>query len=153
MESIFTPMLVVAVVATACFIMTFLVRKVVETGWPALKPMKITADDAAKGTALEASRTSGNVAIYSSKMAQWWNEVILYAMSPIWGGLFGFAMRNVTFFPEEVRGAPFAVMFGVCVGFMCGFFFKLLKKLFLDKAGITDASALPSSSVPPPPGS
>ena len=131
------PLFLLGVFATACYVLTFITRRVVETAKPSFK--KQADENDAKVT-------------YSSGWARWWNQVILYAIAPAWGALLAFFLRDNEYFPASFRELDAALMFGLGTGFLCGFLFKLLKRLLAKEVGV-DIQELEGTSDPPvPPG-
>lgn len=107
------------ILGLAVYVLTFFTRKVVQLIWPGLKK--------------QADANSPDVT-YLTNASRWWNEVVLYAVPVVWGGIA--AMVNSTFLFEGIdEGAR--VMFGVGVGWCSGFLYKALKKAIYGKLGIT----------------
>jgi len=119
MKMIFRPGTLV--LAIAIYASTHIFRRIVETARPGLKRQATEMDKAA---------------MYGSKMAMWWNEVVLYAMPVIAGA--GFA-----FWPSEfLFGAELATkdraMLACGVGWFSGTVYKAIRKALMAKAGLPD---------------
>lgn len=108
--------------AVAVFVLTFFVRRICEMQWPGLK-MAAGENDPAKS--------------YPTKMSEWWNKVILYAIPVVIGALI--ALFRIPFvFPEdtfETTGGR--VVFGVLVGWFSSYLYKIIKAAIGKKAGVT----------------
>ena len=83
----------------AVVITTFFVRRIVEQAAPSLK--KAAPENDPKLT-------------YKTKLAEWWNGVILYAL-PVIAGILGATVWRSYFCPEGMDGKD-AVMFGTIIG-------------------------------------
>ena len=62
MDFLKNPLLLIAIYATACYVLTFITRRIVETAKPDLKKVP-----------------------YTSTFSRWWNGVILYTIGPFYG--------------------------------------------------------------------
>lgn len=109
--------------ATAVFVVTFLLRRVVETVWPDLK----AKDDGS----------------YGSKVSLWWNSVILYVIPVLFGCLAAFSKSQWIHGEAETMGAR--IMWGGGIGWFSSLLYKILRKLIIKHAGV---DILPSD--PPP---
>jgi hypothetical protein len=116
----------------ACWILTFLSRRITETALPHLKKQ------------VDANQEG---ATYKTTFARWWNEVLLYVLPVAWGGL---SASLATFypFPEGVSSFSARLFFGIVTGFFSGFIYKILKKIILKKFDIVSESDLPAAKVP-----
>jgi len=125
------------VFALACWILTFLTRRIVETAVPSAKK----ALDVNKGETP-----------YKTTFARWWNEVLLYVIPVAWGGT---SASIATFypFPEGIESFSARLFFGVVIGFFSGFLYKVLKKVILKKFDIVSEKDLPAATAPKPAGS
>ena len=137
MEGLFkNPVFLLAIYGTAVFFFSFITRKVIETWHPEFKK-QADANDAKKS--------------YATAGARWWNEVILYGLGPIFGVLLALGMKDTEYFPEELRSSTFVVvMAGVCLGFTCGYFYKIFKKILSRATGVEDLDK--AEDIPKPPG-
>jgi hypothetical protein len=130
------PMVLVCFFASACFVLAFITRRIVEAARPDIKKqadeneMKIT---------------------YTTAFARWWNTVILYALAPTWGVALALGLRSTEYLPESFRSPQPAVIFGLVSGFLCGMFFKIFKKLLAKKVGFEEADLTTTQSGPPVP--
>lgn len=98
------------VLAVVVYIAVSLVRRLIETQWPALK-QKAAEDDA--------EVTYGNAA------ARWYNKVFLYFLPPIMGGCSG--LFDIPFvFGEDIKETTGRVFFGIVVGWFSSMLYKLL---------------------------
>lgn len=108
------------VLAITVFVSTFLTRKVVELLWPRLKKK-------ADANSVELS--------YLTPMSRWWNEVILYVVPVVFGGLS--ALSNSEFLFEGIDGGA-KMMYGAGVGWFSGFLYKTLKKAIANKVSVEE---------------
>jgi hypothetical protein len=138
MEYFKNPLVLLAIYGTAVFFLTLFTRKIVETWNPDLKRQSDVNDP--KKT-------------YLSSAARWWNEVILYSLGPFFGVVLSFSMVTSEYFPDMFKGNWIVTaMAGLCVGFSCGWVYKLSKK-FLARAMMIDETELDKSTdAPEPPG-
>lgn len=125
------------VLALAVFILTWLLRRAVETGFPSLKKC-------ADANALSVT--------YLTSMSRWWNEVILYILPVFIGGSFGL-FGNSTFLFGDIKELTARVTLGGVVGWLSSFMYKVLRKVVKQRLGV-DLVPGPDStdSVPPPVG-
>ena len=136
MEYFKNPFFLLAIYGTAVFFLTFITRKIVETAKPDLKK-QADANDAKK--------------TYTTTAARWWNEVILYGLGPLFGVALALGMRDTDYFPEQLRSNTLVVvMAGICLGFTCGYLFKIFKKLLSRATGVDELDK--TSDIPKPPG-
>lgn len=132
MEIITQSMLQIAAFGTACYVLTFITRKIFET---AIKSLR--------------SVPSGKL-VYVSVASMWWNSVILYAIAPLYGVGIALLARNTELFPESFRSWQAAVVLGISLGFMSGFIYKVMKKLVLKEVGVNTESELPAVTTDVP---
>ncbi len=138
MEFFKNPLFLIAVYASACYVLTLLTRKVVETAHP---DWKNQAKAFAKGVP------------YKSKGARWWNGVILYSVGPAYGVVLALILRKSDYFPEEFKTSwTGAVVFGLVCGFTCSWFFKIFKKLLARAAKMEDGELDKTMDNPDVPG-
>jgi hypothetical protein len=110
------PLVLLCVFGTACYVLTLLTRRIVETASPDLKKQADAND----------SKLS-----YKTTFSRWWNEVILYSISPVYGMLLALLLRKTILFPEEFQGSTtLVVMSGLTCGFLCSWFYKAIKRAF-----------------------
>jgi len=109
------PLVLLMVYVSACYVLTFLTRRIVEAWKPGLRKQ-------ADANAVEVS--------YLSNASRWWNEVILYTIAPAYGVVLALAMRTTDYFPSDFDGGYLvAIIVGLVCGFTCSWFFKVLKKV------------------------
>lgn len=139
MNNIFQNLLfLLSIYATACYVLTFITRRIVETAASSLK-VKVDKD--------------GQPLPYASKMAQWWNEVILYSIAPFFGVVLALSFSGTDYFPKELRGSKMvAVMTGLVCGFTCGWFFKIFKRILSQASKMEEKELDETPSTPDVPG-
>lgn len=106
-------------VAVAVVILTFFIRQIVETVW---KDLKKQADENAPEIT------------YKTKMAVWWNTVILYAI-PVFLGA-ATASFNSDFLHGDIKDLGGRLLFQGGVGWFASFMYKILRKVILQKTGV-----------------
>jgi hypothetical protein len=117
MDLFSSPLVMVGVFATACYILTLVTRRSVETARPWwAKP----------GPGLK----------YPTAWAKWWNEVLLHAVAPAYGVMLALALKPTELVPEMFNTDVSAAVFGLVSGFMSGFCFRLFKRILALKAGV-----------------
>jgi len=116
--------------AVAIYAVTHVARRVVETASPGLKKKASEMDKAA---------------MYGSRLALWWNEVVLYAMPVIVGAGSGFYKSAFIFGALDQKDR---ILVGCGVGWFSGTLYKIARKLLASKAGIPESK----NSEPPPAG-
>ena len=132
------PIFLLAIYGTAVFFLTLITRKIVETAKPDFKKQADAND---------------KKVTYASSGARWWNEVILYGLGPLFGVVLALGMQDTEYFPEALRSNTLVVvMSGICLGFTCGYFFKIFKKLLSRGAGVTEEDLDKTTDLPKPPG-
>lgn len=115
------------------FIGTFLIRRIVETAAPGLRKL---SDANAPGLT------------YGTTGARWWNEVVLYALPPIVGGLISLANIPYIFSGLGIETTNGRVVFGIVVGFCSGFAYKVVHKGAKRVTGL-DIAPSRGGSLPP----
>lgn len=117
-------------------IITFFIRRVVETALPNLKK--------------KADENSPQVT-YLTEFARWWNSVILYALPVVTGSALAIVKPD-WFLPESATKGD-AFLYGMIIGWFSSFLYKVVRKTLKARTGIDPvpgvASVFPSS--PPPP--
>jgi drug/metabolite transporter (DMT)-like permease len=131
------PLVLVCLFASACYVLTFLTRRIVEAAKPDVRKQ---ADENDKKVT------------YTTSFARWWNTVILYALAPGYGVLLALCLRGTDYFPPNFQETAPAMLLGLVAGFLSGFLYKLLKKLIAGRAGVEEASLEGSSDDPSVPG-
>jgi hypothetical protein len=117
--------------ALGCWVVTFIIRKVVETAYPKIK-----------GTPP-----------YETKLQSWWHEVILFAAPALVGVGGALSLKNVEMvIPKMFSSWQGAILYGLVIGFFCSLIYKAFKKMFFSKLGVKDEKELPKATVPKPPG-
>jgi len=138
MEYFKNPIILFGVFGTAVFFLTFITRRIVETAKPTWKKQ---ADENDKKV------------VYISTAARWWNDVILYTLGPTFGALLALGMADTDYFPEQLKGNTLVViMSGICLGFTCGWFYKILKRGLARGAGVKEKELDDIPDVPEVPG-
>ncbi len=125
------------VLALAVFILTWLLRRIVENTFPIL---------------MKQNDVNAKAAPYLTKMSRWWNEVILYIIPVVIGGTFGLVGQSTFLFGDitEVRAR---ITLGGVVGWLASFLYKVLRKVVKQRLGV-DILPEPDEPMPvePPPG-
>lgn len=121
--------------AVAVVIVTFFVRRIVETAVPSAKKK---ADENEAGVT------------YETTFARWWNNVILYAVPVLTGSLLALAETALEWgwlAPQSLSGA---FLYGGIVGWFSSFLYKVFRKVLKARTGV-DPVPGPSSvtSLPP----
>jgi len=106
-------------VAVAVVILTFFLRRIIETVWPVLQ----------KG-----SEPNEKGLTYLTPMAMWWNTVILYAIPVLLGA--GAACINSDFLHGDIKDFGGRLLFQAGVGWFASFMYKVLRKVILKKTGV-----------------
>jgi hypothetical protein len=122
------------VFAVSIVIATFFIRRVVETQWPALRKK---ADENAPSIT------------YSTRLARWYQQVILYGIPVFVGGLLGL-LKITYFFPESVQTAVGRIFYGGVVGWFSSAIYKVVKRVLASKGIEMPGSLSPGPlSLPP----
>lgn len=127
-RTIFKPGLLA--LAIAIYAVTHVVRRIVETARPGLKKKASEMD---------------NAAMYGSRLALWWNEVVLYAM-PVLAGAGSGLFQSAFIFGDLSQKDR--ILVGCGVGWFSGVIYKIFRKILASKAGIPESK----NSEPPPSG-
>jgi len=117
-----------AVLAMTVVIVTFFLRRIVETAAPSVK--KKADENDPKLT-------------YHTTFARWWNGVILYALPVLTGGLIGLMDVPYLFSVEGLEGGSSRVFFGGVVGWMSSYIYKIVRMALKKKTGV-DLNPTPS---------
>lgn len=121
-----------AVLALSVVIITFFVRRTIETAMPWVKK--------------QADENSPKIT-YATGFARWWNQVILYAIPVLIGGGLGLFDVPYLFSVEGVGVTPGSRMFfGGCVGWMSSYIYKIIRLTLKKKTGV---DIQPSGSMMP----
>jgi hypothetical protein len=118
------------VLAVTVVVITFITRRVVETVWPSLKKQ---AD------------ANAPAVTYLTMTSRWWNEVILYVIPVLVGGMASFVQSDFLFAGID-GGARW--MYGAGVGWFSSFLYKGLKKAALGRLNLPDAAVASRPSIP-----
>lgn len=138
MELFKNPFFLLSIFGTTVFFLTFITRHIVETAKPDWKK-QADANDKKKS--------------YISAGARWWNEVILYTLGPMFGVALALGLADTDYFPEQLKANTLVVvMSGICLGFTCGWFFKIFKKLLSKGSGVSEDELDDTPDVPDVPG-
>ncbi len=127
------------VLAVSVVILTFVVRRVVETAMPSLKKQ---ADENAPQVT------------YATTLARWYQQLILYIIPVVVGGVIGWCNVPYFFNAEELTTTGSRVFFGGVVGWFSSFIYKAVRMALRKKVGIDidpSSSMIPgaSTSIPP----
>jgi len=117
-----------AVLALSIVIVTFFVRRIVETAVPTAKKQN---DENHPGIT------------YMTTFARWWNSVILYAIPVVVGGAIGWAHVPYLFSVEGLDTVSSRIFFGGVVGWLSSFFYKVIRMTLKKKTGV-DINPTPS---------
>lgn len=126
-----------AIFAISIVIVTFFIRRIVETQWPVLRKK---ADENAP------------TITYSTAFARWYQTVILYAIPVVIGGLLGL-LKITYFFPDTVATTGGRLFYGGVVGWFSSAIYKVVKKVLASKGIDLPGSLIPDPPSQPPPGS
>ena len=116
-------------------IVTFFIRRVVETQWPALR---------------KKSDENAPAITYSTPFARWYQTVILYAIPVVVGGLLGL-LKITYFFPEAIQTPGGRLFYGGVVGWFSSAIYKIVKRAFASKGVELPGSLMPGPPSAPPP--
>jgi hypothetical protein len=112
----------IAIFGTAVYCLVGLTRRVFEAAFPSLK--RAIEDDK-------------NRKPYPNTISRWWNEVILYFLSPGWGVAVAMFIRETGLFPDSFKQWQMAVVFGIAFGSISSLLYKLLIRVIGEKAGVS----------------
>lgn len=115
--------------AFAVIIVTFFVRRIVETAVPAAR---------------KAADENSPMTTYPTEFSKWWNQVILYAV-PVLVGV-GLSLTVDELISDLMKQTSSIVVYGGIVGWSSSFIYKVLRKILKEKTGIE----LPGASIAPP---
>lgn len=146
-----SPWFLVVMITCGSYFGAWIIRRMVELRWPHLKPTKMSAQLAVEDTALAGSKVTGQVSLYSTPFAEWWNSFILYLLAPALGIALCFLARSGETYPPQLQPAWLTLVFGLSLGFFSSLGYKAFRKLFADKTGIQVDDQ--GHSIGPPPGS
>lgn len=125
------------VVVIAVYVLSFFTARIVHTALPWWRAKKEMTSDGK-----EVVRTKR----YPTKLAMWWNEVMLPAVPVLYGAVLGFATSSVEFlWGPAAEQLSVCVMIGGGLGWFTTFLYKIARKLILQKAGVD----IKPGSVPP----
>jgi hypothetical protein len=119
----------------ATFIVTFLIRRIVETAVPTAKK---AADANAPGLT------------YLTPFARWWNEAILYVLPVVIGSLLSLGLKELAL--DAFTKVSTMIVYGGIVGWFSAILYKGVAQAIRKKTGIElpGASVSPPSDDPPP---
>jgi len=106
-------------VGVAVVILTFFIRRIVETVWPVLK-----------------KQAGGNEPgpTYLTRFSMWWNTVILYAIPVVLGASAAFIHSD--FLHGDIKDFGGRLLFQAGVGWFSSFMYKVLRKVILNRTGV-----------------
>jgi mannose/fructose/N-acetylgalactosamine-specific phosphotransferase system component IIC len=119
-----------AVLALSVVIVTFFLRRIVETALPSVKK--------------QADENDPSIT-YLTLFSRWWNQVFLYAIPVVVGSALGFANVPYLFSIEELTTTGSRVLFGGVIGWLSTYLYKVLRMALKSRTGVD----LPGESVPP----
>jgi mannose/fructose/N-acetylgalactosamine-specific phosphotransferase system component IIC len=119
-----------AVLALSVVIVTFFLRRIVETALPSVKK--------------QADENDPSIT-YLTLFSRWWNQVFLYAIPVVVGSALGFANVPYLFSIEGLTTTGSRVLFGGVVGWLSTYLYKVLRMALKSRTGVD----LPGESVPP----
>lgn len=122
------------VFAVSIVIVTFFIRRIVETLWPALR---------------KKSDENAPVVTYSTPFARWYQTVILYAIPVVAGALLGL-LKITYFFPEAIHTPGGRLFYGGVVGWFSSAIYKVVKKALAARGVELPGSLLPGPPSGPP---
>jgi hypothetical protein len=128
------------ILSLAVVISTFFIKRIVEIVQPTWRASK-GMSGATEGK--EVVRTTK----YSNKMALWWNEVILYAIPIVSGMILGY-VDSPFLHGEANEHLGTRLMWAAGVSWLASFFYKIFRKMVLQKTGV-DIQPGPISLPPP----
>jgi hypothetical protein len=102
------------VVAVVCVVSTFFIRSIVETAFPSLQAVYHKA-----GTS------------YLSGWARWWNQVVLYSLPVLTGGLLGL-MKSTWLWPAGVTTGV-RILLGIVVGWFSTLIYKVVRRAIKER--------------------
>jgi hypothetical protein len=114
------------------FIVTFFIRRIVETAVPSCK--------------------GKDGAPYKTKFGLWWNSVILYAIPVVLGSALAIWAFTAEVLQGDFKTIPGAGMWGAIVGWCSSFTYKFVRKFIKKKTGvdITPTLSDPTKDSDPP---
>ncbi len=110
-----------AILALSIVIVTFFIRRIVETAVPSVKKQ---ADE------------NHPTPTYKTGFARWWNSVILYSIPVLVGSTIGFFNVSYLFNIEGMDTAGSRIFFGGVVGWMSSYLYKILRLTLKKKTGV-----------------
>ena len=131
MSALFT--LGTGLLAVTIYIVTFFVRRIVETAKPDLK---------------KAADENDPNPTYKSGMARWWSKVILPAVPVVTGALLGAFHTPYLFDAPGLEKTSDAMIFGAVVGWFSTMIYKGVRLVIKKNTGV---DINPNESVPPAP--
>lgn len=123
-------------IVVACITIPSIIRRIVETAWPSVVSLKKDGHE-----------------VFPNGMSRWWNKVILYALPVLVGTLLGL-VKSEFLFGAHITTRAGRMFYGMQLGFLSGFLFKILCQLILIKTGVKVPVPVPDTltdgnSVPP----
>lgn len=125
-----------AIIAVLVVISGFFVKRVVEIVWPQLRASANEMD---------------HKPMYTNKAALWWNQIGLYALPVVLGGLIGAFVKEPLLFDPSIQTKSGHVFYAAVVGWFADFLYEVLQKAFYKSTGVqlpNPDEAVPSVKPP-----
>lgn len=120
-----------AIIAVVVIIVGFFAQRLVEIQWPALKKTANELD---------------HKPMYKSKIALYWNEVLLYALPVVIGANIGWLVKDPYIF-GDIKTTMGRVFYAAVVGWFADFIYTAIQKALLKATGVSLPN--PDGSIPP----
>lgn len=108
------------VLAMTVVIITFFVKRIVETAAPSIKKQ---ADE------------NSPQATYKTQLARWWNEVILHLIPELLGAIIGI-FPNEFLYGTTVKTMSGRMFYGIVTAWFSSSLYKIVRKAIAAKAGV-----------------
>ena len=133
MESAVSQFLTVgtAIIAVIVIIVGFFLKRLVEIQWPSLK---------------KSANEMDHKAMYKTKLALYWNEVILYALPVLIGAHIGWLVKEPYLF-GAIASTTGRVFYAAVVGWFSDFIYTAIQKALQKATGVSLPN--PDGSIPP----
>lgn len=123
------------ILAIIVVIIGFFFKRIVETIWPQLRAVANEMD---------------HKPMYSCKAALWWNQIVLYALPVVIGGLLGLINSPLLF--GDLKAARDRILYAAVVGWFSDFLYEVFQKTVQKSTGVSlpgPADATVASIHPP----